>query len=78
MTVDFLLPGLAFMTLGAIIVFALVSKYRTKKRKDDPRDPGSTLSRNTPDPAFQPDAKQTRKDLHPDRDTPINSRNRKL
>lgn len=68
-----LLPILSLFTLGAVIVFALYSKYRTKERKADPNDPGSSLARETPDPNFMPDPKVTRKDLHPDENSPSRS-----
>lgn len=69
MNVDLLLPILTFVTLGAVIVFALYSKYRTRERKHDPNDPGSSLARETPDPNFMPDATVTRKDIYPDAQT---------
>ncbi len=46
---DFLLPALAFMTLGVVIVLAIISKKRTDARHDDPKSPKSTLASDAPD-----------------------------
>ncbi len=46
---SFLLPTLALVTLGIVIVLALVSKRRTDARHDDPNAPKSTLASDTPD-----------------------------
>ncbi len=67
---NILLPILALFTLCAIVVFALISKKRTDARKHDPSDPGSSISRDTPDPAFVPDEGETHKDIHPDKNSP--------
>ena len=67
---NILLPVLALGTLLVVVVFALISKKRVRDRKHDPNDPGSSLARETPDPAFRADAKETRKDVFPDRDGP--------
>ena len=52
----FLLPTLTFVTLGAVIVFALWSKRKTREelKGEKPHTP-SSLARETPDPKFQPD-----------------------
>jgi hypothetical protein len=71
MDVTSLLPILAIGTLGAVIVFALISRYRTRQRKNDPNAPQSSLARDRPDPNFQPDATVTRKDIYPDAQTPL-------
>jgi len=39
-------PILAFGTLLAIVIFALVSRHRTLQRKHDPNAPISTLARD--------------------------------
>lgn len=52
---DFLLPTLALVTLGIVLVLALVSKRRTEKKLDDPQSSHSSLARDTPDPQFTPD-----------------------
>ncbi len=67
MNVDILLPVLTFGTIGAVIVFAIISQQRTNKRLHDPNAPHSSLARRTPDPNFQPDATETRKDIFPNR-----------
>lgn len=67
MSLDILLPILTFGTMGAVIVFALISQQRTLNRLHNPNAPKSSLARRTPDPAFQPDAQATRKDIYTDR-----------
>lgn len=68
MTIDVLLPFLTFGTMGAVIVFALISQQRTLNRLHDPNAPHSSLARRNPDPDFTPDARETRKDIYPDYD----------
>lgn len=47
---SFPLPAfLAFGTISAVLVFALVSKYRTEKRMEDDTAPKSTLAADAPD-----------------------------
>ena len=67
MTIDILMPLLTFGTMGAVIVFALISQERTVKRLHDRNSPHSSLARTTPDPNFLPDAQETRKDIFPDK-----------
>ncbi|MEL6647484.1 MAG: hypothetical protein AAFY35_13780 [Pseudomonadota bacterium] len=40
---------LILFTFGAIIAWALISKWRTEKRKDDDSVPKSTLAKDGPD-----------------------------
>ena len=44
MLTDFLLPTLAFGTLLAVTIFALVSQQKVLDRKRDPNAPVSTLA----------------------------------
>ncbi|HKK97120.1 MAG TPA: hypothetical protein VJ928_02995 [Marivita sp.] len=44
-----IIPTLFLMTAGAVIVFALVSKERTERRKKDDNAPKSTLAADGPD-----------------------------
>ncbi|WP_167767087.1 hypothetical protein [Jannaschia formosa] len=44
MLTEFLLPALAFGTLLAGIIFALISQQKTINRKHDPNAPKSTLA----------------------------------
>jgi hypothetical protein len=67
MSIDIILPVLAFGTMGAVIVFGLISQQRTLKRLHDPKAPRSSIARGRPDQKFQPDVRQTRKDIFPDR-----------
>jgi hypothetical protein len=67
MNVDILLPILTFGTMGAVIVFALFSQQRTLKRLHDSNAPKSSLARRNPDPEFQPDTRETRTDIFPNR-----------
>jgi len=46
---DFFLIFLALFTLGAGIIFALVSKRRVEARRHDPDAPKSTLAKDAPD-----------------------------
>lgn len=39
---------LAFVTLTTVIMIALLSKYRTEQRLDDPDAPESTLAKDVP------------------------------
>lgn len=48
MTLSTFLPLLTLVTLGAIAVVALGSKYATEKRKEDPEAPKSTLAEDAP------------------------------
>ncbi len=49
---DFLLPALAFMTMGAVIVVALVSRHQTRKKmkKPDAETEKSSLAKDGPGP----------------------------
>jgi hypothetical protein len=67
MNADLLIPILSFGTIGAVIVFALVSQQRTLNRLHDPNSPQSSLARDRPDPAFKPDARETRQDIYNNR-----------
>ena len=44
MTASYLVPILALVTLGAVLIFALVSKERVERRRQDPNAPKSTLA----------------------------------
>lgn len=44
----FFLPLLTMFTLLAVVIFALVSKHRTEKRRHDPDAPKSTLAKDGP------------------------------
>jgi len=44
MLTDFLLPALAFGTLLAGVIFALVSQHKTVERMNDPKARKSTLA----------------------------------
>jgi hypothetical protein len=70
MTVDLLLPVLALGTMGAVVVFAIISQRRAARRLHNPNAPKSSLARSRPDPAFTPDATETRKDVFPDENSP--------
>lgn len=48
MTLSSLIPVLSLITLIAVIVFALVSKARTEKRRHDPKAPVSSLAKDAP------------------------------
>jgi len=74
MNIDILLPILTFGTMGAVIVFALISQQRTLNRLHDPNAPHSSLARRNPDPKFRPDAHETRKDIYSDRSDPRETR----
>ena len=45
---EFLLPALAFMTLGAVIALALWSKRRTERRMQNDDAPKSSLAKDGP------------------------------
>jgi hypothetical protein len=45
---SFLLPALAFATLGIVLVLAIISKRKTDARRDDPNAPKSTLASDAP------------------------------
>lgn len=47
--IDVFLVILALGTLLAVIVFALISKNRTEKRRHDPDAEKSTLAKDAPD-----------------------------
>lgn len=49
MDTSIFLPILTFGTMFAVIVFALVSKERTERRRKDPDTPKSTLASDAPD-----------------------------
>jgi hypothetical protein len=49
MDTSIFLPVLTFGTMFAVIVFALVSKERTERRRKDPDAPKSTLASDAPD-----------------------------
>lgn len=53
-----LIGALMVITLGAVIVFALVSKKKVDDRRDDPDAPKSTLASDAPD------ERSTRKRTH--------------
>ncbi len=40
---------LAIITLGAVVVFAIISARKARQRKNNPEAPGSTLAAGTPD-----------------------------
>ncbi len=46
---SFLVPALALVTMGIVIVLAIISKRKTDARHDDPAAPKSTLAGDTPD-----------------------------
>jgi hypothetical protein len=48
MTYGWIIPVLALVTLGLIVVFAITSKAKTDDRKDDPRAPKSSLAKDGP------------------------------
>lgn len=48
MTREFHLPRLALGTLFAVILFALISKFRTEKSLDDPNAAKSSLAKDGP------------------------------
>ena len=48
MDLSFYLPLLTLFTLLAVVIFALVSKSRTEKRRHDPNAPKSTLAKDGP------------------------------
>lgn len=48
MTIEVLLAVLAFGTMSAVIAFALWSKARTERRRDNPDAPKSTLAADAP------------------------------
>lgn len=48
MDLDVLLVTLSLGTLLVVIVFALVSKRATERRRDDPDAPKSTLAKDAP------------------------------
>ena len=64
MDTSIFLPVLTFGTMFAVIVFALVSKERTERRRKDPNAPKSTLAEDAPERASPLMAKpaQTRRD----------------
>lgn len=47
-TASMVVPFLFFFTLGAVIVFALVSKKKTEARMEDDSAPKSTLAEDAP------------------------------
>lgn len=49
MDMVWLVPLLALGTLLCVAVFALVSKAKVEKRRDDPNAPKSTLAADSPD-----------------------------
>ena len=49
MDLGFLVPLLALFTLLAVLVFVLVGRSRTAKRRRDPDAPKSTLAKDAPD-----------------------------
>ncbi|MFC3182573.1 hypothetical protein [Cypionkella sinensis] len=48
MDTAWIVPMLALCTLGAVCIFALISKERTEERKHDPFAPKSTLAKDGP------------------------------
>lgn len=46
---SFLVPALALVTMGIVIVLAIISKRKTDARHDDPAAPKSTLASDSPD-----------------------------
>jgi hypothetical protein len=48
MDTSLFLPILTFGTMFAVIVFALVSKERTERRRKDPNAPKSSLAEDAP------------------------------
>jgi len=44
-----LIPFLSLVTLLALAIFALVSKERVERRREDPDAPKSTLAKDAPD-----------------------------
>ncbi len=56
----FLLPALAFFTMGAVIVLAIWSKKRTERLHHSNHPEGhSSLARPVADPNFKPDRSVT-------------------
>lgn len=54
-----LLPILTFITLGAVILFAVRSKMKTEEKLNKDNPTKSALARSKPDPKLQPDANVT-------------------
>ena len=46
----YFLAGLFLVTVGAVLVFAWVSKRRTEERLEDPEAPKSSLAKDGPGP----------------------------
>ena len=44
-----IIPILAMVTLLAVAIFALVSKWRVEQRREDPNAPKSRLAKDAPD-----------------------------
>ncbi|WP_292288954.1 hypothetical protein [Marivita sp.] len=48
MTAEFFVPLLALITILAFIIFALMSKQRTEKKRHDPNAEKSRLAKDAP------------------------------
>lgn len=48
MDYGWIIPVLALLTFGIVLVFALTSKAKTESDRADPRDPKSTLAKDGP------------------------------
>ncbi len=59
---SFLVPALALVTMGIVIVLAVISKRKTDARHDDPTAPKSTLASDAPDAHEPPGTPRERPD----------------
>lgn len=47
MTIELLTPVLAGLTIGAVLIWAFISKSRTDALRDDPKAPKSRLAKDS-------------------------------